>query len=64
MIPIQYRYVSGLKEREAKIKVSQYKMYENMRFEEQQLHFSHQGNLWNVPSAIVASFIYQLRHRK
>ncbi|MGG2095130.1 DUF3949 domain-containing protein [Bacillus sp. S13(2024)] len=51
MISIQYSYISGLKERMKKI-------------EEEQAHFNLQGNLFNIPSAIVASLIYKLRHRK
>jgi hypothetical protein len=64
MIPIQYLYISGIKERARKWKLSQEQMYENMSFEEEQLHFHIQGNIANLPSTIVAHFLYQLRHRK
>jgi Protein of unknown function (DUF3949) len=64
MIPIQYLYISGIKERARKWKLSQERMYENMSFEEEQLHFHIQGNIANLPSTIVAHFLYQLRHRK
>ncbi|MEI4829595.1 DUF3949 domain-containing protein [Bacillus sp. FJAT-53711] len=64
MIPIQYSYISGLKERMRKTRLTQSELYEKMSFEEEQTHFSLQGNLFNLPSAIVASLIYKLRHRK
>ncbi|WP_429706693.1 DUF3949 domain-containing protein [Bacillus rhizoplanae] len=64
MIPIQYSYISSLKERMKKTGLTQSELYEKMSFEEEQSHFSLQGNLFNLPSAIVASLIYKLRHRK
>jgi Sec-independent protein secretion pathway component TatC len=64
MVPIQYLYISGIKERTRKSKLSQEQMYENMSFEEEQLHFHIQGNIANLPSTIVAHFLHQLRHRK
>ncbi|CAG9611423.1 hypothetical protein BACCIP111899_00593 [Bacillus rhizoplanae] len=64
MIPIQYSYISGLKERMKKTGLTQSELYEKMSFEEEQAHFNLQGNLFNLPSAIVASLIFELRHRK
>ncbi|MBO9130892.1 DUF3949 domain-containing protein [Bacillus sp. 165] len=64
MIPVQYRILAGLKERQTKTSLSQSELYENMSFEEEQLHFHNQGNLFNLPSAIVANTIYKLKHRK
>jgi hypothetical protein len=64
MIPIQYLYISGIKERARKSKLSQEQMYQNMSFEEEQLHFHIQGNIANLPSTVVAHCLYQLRHRK
>ncbi|WP_257140301.1 DUF3949 domain-containing protein, partial [Bacillus pseudomycoides] len=37
MIPIQYMYISGLKEKQKEMKVSQHELYEKMSFEEEQL---------------------------
>ncbi|MGF9963483.1 DUF3949 domain-containing protein [Bacillus rhizoplanae] len=63
MIPIQYSYISGLKERMKEIGLAQSELYEKMSFEEEQAHFNLQGNLFNIPSALVVSLIYKLRHR-
>ncbi|NIK13545.1 hypothetical protein BDD39_000055 [Saccharococcus thermophilus] len=63
MVPIQYLYISGIKERARKSKLSQEQMYQNMSFEEEQLHYHMQGNIMNWPAAIVAHFLYRLRHR-
>lgn len=63
MIPIQYSYISGLKERMKRTALTQNELYEKMSFEEEQAHFNLQGNLFNLPSALVASYIYKLRHR-
>ncbi|MCP1125485.1 DUF3949 domain-containing protein [Bacillus sp. 3103sda1] len=52
-----------LKERMKKTGLTQSELYEKMSFEEEQAHFNLQGNLFNLPSAIVASLIYKLRHR-
>lgn len=64
MIPMQYRYISGLKEYQDRMKTSQYELYEKMTFEGQQLHYHNQGNLWNLPSFMVASLIYKIRHQQ
>ncbi|MGG2018163.1 DUF3949 domain-containing protein [Bacillus sp. S10(2024)] len=63
MIPIQYSYISGLKERMKRTGLTQNELYEKMSFEEEQAHFNLQGSLFNLPSALVASYIYKLRHR-
>ncbi len=63
MIPL-YRMLAGLKERQARTGLSQFELYENMSFEEEQLHFHIQENLFNIPSAIVADIIYRSKHRK
>jgi hypothetical protein len=64
MTPIQYRYIAALKEKQKKSKLKQHEMYEKMLFEEEQLHFHNQGNLWNWPSFIAASIIYKIKHRQ
>lgn len=63
MIPIQYSYITEMKKRLKKQNQSQNEMYDNMSFEEQQLHFNVQGNLLNLPSNLVAALIYKIRHR-
>lgn len=64
MVPIQYLYISGIKERARKSKLSQEQMYENMSFEEEQLHFHMQGNILNWPAALAANALYHIRHHK
>lgn len=62
MIPIQYSYISEMKQR-LKNK-SHNEVYDSMSFEEQELHYNAQGNLLNFPSNLVAQLIFTLRHRK
>ena len=64
MIPIEYRYLQGLEEKKKKTGLSQSKLYEKMSFEEEQLHFNIQGTLWNIPSALVASWLIKRNSRK
>lgn len=63
MIPIQYGYLTELKKRQEKLRVSQNQLYERMSFEEEQLHFHHQGSMFNWLPAIIASMIYKRKHR-
>lgn len=62
MIPVQYSYISGMKDKLKRTNLSQEQLFEKMSFEEEQLHFSIQGNPFNIPSTIVANLIYKLRH--
>ena len=64
MIPIEYFYLQGLEEKKKKTGLSQSQMYEKMSFEEEQLHFNVQGNLYNIPSALVASWLIKRKSRK
>ncbi|MDN4524472.1 DUF3949 domain-containing protein [Fictibacillus fluitans] len=64
MIPVQYAYISGLKERSKRTGLKQQEMYDAMPVQEQQLHYHTQGNLFNLPSALVASLIYKVKHGK
>ncbi len=64
MIPIQYLYLQGLHEKRKRTGLSQRELYEKMSFEEEQLHFHVQGNLFNIPSAFVAYMILKSRGRK
>jgi hypothetical protein len=62
MIPIQYSYISAMKKRRKEANFSQNQLYDNMSFEEQQLHYNLQGNLINLPSTLAAMLIYKIRH--
>lgn len=63
MVPIQYSYISSMKELKKKSNKSHNQLYEDMSFEKEQLHYNLQGNLINIPSNLVAMLIYKLRHR-
>ncbi len=63
MIPIQYRNIAATKEQFKKTKKTHNETYEDMSFEEQQLQFNLQGNLLNLPSTLIATSIYKMRHR-
>ncbi|WP_026021874.1 DUF3949 domain-containing protein [Bacillus timonensis] len=63
MIPIQYRNIVATKEEIKKSKKTHNEMYEKMSFEEQQLQFNLQGSLLNLPSTLIATLIYKIRHR-
>jgi len=63
MIPFQYRNIAATKEELKKTKKTHNKTYEDMSFEEQQLQYNLQGNLLNLPSTLIATLIYKLRHR-
>jgi hypothetical protein len=64
MIPIQYLYLQGLNEKKKRTGLSQQELYKQMSFEEEQLHFHVQGNLFNIPSAFVAYMILKIKGRK
>lgn len=61
LTPIQYAYIGSLKERE-KIK-KQSKLYEDMSFEEEQIHFFIQSSILFLPATLIANLIYNLKHR-
>lgn len=63
MIPFQYRNIAATKEELKKTKKTHNETYEDMSFEEQQLQYNLQGNLLNLPSTLIATLIYKLRHR-
>ncbi|MEH7385879.1 DUF3949 domain-containing protein [Bacillus sp. JJ1521] len=63
MIPIQYRNIAATKEQFKKTKKTHNETYEDMSFEEQQLQFNLQGSLFNLPSTLIATLIYKIRHR-
>ncbi|RAR42689.1 DUF3949 domain-containing protein [Paenibacillus sp. MDMC362] len=61
MIPVQYRYIAALKKDPRRQGVDQETYYNNMSFQEEQLHYNTQGWFW--PSTMVASLIYNWRHK-
>ncbi len=66
LMPMQYSYIKQLKEMEKKRKsesITQGEMYENMRFEEQQLHFNAQGNPIFMLANVFASILYRMKHK-
>jgi len=62
MIPVQYRNIAATKEELKKTKKTHNEMYGDMSFEEQQMQYNLQGNLLNLPSTLIATLIYKLRH--
>lgn len=62
MVFMQYRYISELKKLKHDSGRDQNQFYENMSFEQEQLHGNLQGSFW--PASLVAQLIYRLRHRK
>ncbi|WP_425451993.1 DUF3949 domain-containing protein [Bacillus taeanensis] len=64
MIPLQYSYISGMKEKEKKSGLTQSQLYENMPAAEEQLHSHMQGNFFNWPAALISSFIYKHHQKK
>lgn len=62
MIPVQYTYIKALNEDPRRKGKNQGQYYEDMSFQEEQLHLSNQVLYW--PSSIVASIIYKARHKK
>jgi hypothetical protein len=66
LVPFQYRYVEQMekmrKENEKKGK-SQGEMMEDMGFEEQVLHANAQGNMLFILANILATIVYNVRHR-
>ncbi|MBS4179402.1 DUF3949 domain-containing protein [Lederbergia citrea] len=63
LIPVQYRNIAATRESLKKSHLTHNEMYEKMSFEEQQLQFNLQGNLFNLPATLIAQLIYYIRHR-
>lgn len=66
LLPIQYRYIKELKEMDKKRKasgLSQNEYYEKMSFETEQLHFNAQGNPIFIGANILATLLYNRRHK-
>lgn len=63
MIPLQYNYISEMQEKKAKTQKTNEEIIDNLSFEEQQVTYNMQGNLFTLPSSVVAWIIYKIRHR-
>lgn len=63
MIPLQYNYISEMQERKAETQKTNEEIIDDMSFENQQLTYNMQGNLFTLPSSMVAWIIYKIRHR-
>lgn len=67
LLPFQYQYVTQLKEMDKKRKekgISQNEMYEKMSFENQQLHFNAQGSPLFMGANLLATLLYNYKHKK
>ncbi|OOP67966.1 hypothetical protein BWZ43_13285, partial [Heyndrickxia oleronia] len=53
-----------MKELEKTTRKSHNEIYEDMSFENEQLHYHLQGSIFNLPSNLIASVIYKFRHHK
>ena len=58
LTPVQYRYISALKEEKSK------QNYEDKSFGEQYLHYNAQANILFIGANILATIIWHIKHRK
>ena len=63
MIRVQYGSIVETKKELKDSGQSHNEFYDKMSFEEQQMQFNLQGNLFNLPASLIAQLIYSLRHR-
>ncbi|PLR89816.1 DUF3949 domain-containing protein [Bacillus sp. T33-2] len=67
LLPIQYRYISQLKEntkRQRELGVTQEEYYDKMSFESQELHVNAQGNPLFLGANLFASLLYNWKQKK
>ncbi|MFE6167355.1 DUF3949 domain-containing protein [Viridibacillus arvi] len=67
LVPIQYNYITHLKETDKKIKelgLTKDEYYEKMSFETQVLTFTLQGNLLFLGANFFATLLYNWKQRK
>ncbi|MFD1020029.1 DUF3949 domain-containing protein [Thalassobacillus hwangdonensis] len=64
MTPIQYRYYQGMSEEQKRKGKSKQEYYEDMSFQEEQMHFFNQSSILFLPASITAYTIYKLRKNK
>lgn len=63
LVPIQYNYIKILKTKQEKMNVSQYELYDKMSYEEAQIHYHYQSNIFTIPASLVASIVYRVKHQ-
>lgn len=63
MVPLQYAYISSMNERKKQTGKNHNELFDDMSFEEQQLHYNLQSSWWNWLPAIIATWIYKRRHK-
>ncbi|MGE7918945.1 DUF3949 domain-containing protein [Viridibacillus sp. NPDC093762] len=67
LMPMQYKYITHLKETDQKIKelgLTKEEYYEKMSFETQELHFNAQGNLLFLGANLFSTLLYNWEQRK
>lgn len=62
LVPIQYNYIKMSKTKQKKMNMSQTELYDNMSYEESQIHYHYQSNVFTIPASLVASVIYKVKH--
>ncbi|MFD2043540.1 DUF3949 domain-containing protein [Ornithinibacillus salinisoli] len=62
LIPTQYQNIAATKEESRKLGKHHNEINEEMSFEQQQLQYNLQGNLFNLPATLVAMLIYKIRN--
>ncbi|ARJ24257.1 DUF3949 domain-containing protein [Bacillus mycoides] len=62
LVPIQYNYIKMLKEKQKKMNVSQNELYDKMSYEESQIHYHYQSNVFTIPASLIASIVYKVKH--
>ncbi|PFL20895.1 hypothetical protein COJ07_14080 [Bacillus cereus] len=62
LVPIQYNYIKMLKTKQEKMNVSQDELYAKMSYEESQIHYHYQSNIFTITASLVASIVYKLKH--
>ncbi|WP_330949419.1 DUF3949 domain-containing protein [Virgibacillus sp. MG-45] len=61
---LQYDTITETKAASVKSKKTHNELHETLPFEQQQLQYNLQGNIFNMPAVFVAMLIYKLRHGK
>ncbi|MGX5564392.1 DUF3949 domain-containing protein [Bacillus toyonensis] len=62
LVPIQYNYIKMFKEKQQKMNVAQNELYDKMSYEESQVHYHYQSNVFTIPASPVASIVYKVKH--
>ncbi|AXK20430.1 TPA: DUF3949 domain-containing protein [Bacillus toyonensis] len=62
LVPIQYNYIKMFKEKQQKMNVAQNELYDKISYEESQVHYHYQSNVFTIPASLVASIVYKVKH--